>query len=306
MDKKEDIRSLLRDIGGEFEERLHLSEEELIAYHQDRVEEFERERIQSHLVQCELCRRTFKAVKEFLEPEEEKKTMGERQLDQRWNAFRQRIIEADAPASWGQRWRTFWLRFRAGVRLGPVLMVASLLLAIAAGLWAFGLWQANQQLAAQQRVERQGWSEQQEELERQNRRLQEQAKAVEQEYDSQLAELRQPELNAPTYELFSREFIRRSGDESEVNRIKVSPTTRNFVVILNGEGQPEYPGYAIEIRDAKGELIWRGEELRRNSFGNFTVGLNRTFLSQGTYRLRLYGRQHRRWRRLAEYILSVQ
>jgi hypothetical protein len=71
MDKKEDIRSVLREVSRDCEEDLHLSEAELMEYQRGRVELFERERIQAHLVKCDRCQTAFKAVKKFLEPESE-------------------------------------------------------------------------------------------------------------------------------------------------------------------------------------------------------------------------------------------
>jgi hypothetical protein len=40
-------------------------------------------------------------------------------------------------------------------------------------------------------------------------------------------------------------------------------------------------------------------------FGNFTVGLSRTLLSEGQYQLTLYGQQGRRWSKIADYLLVV-
>jgi hypothetical protein len=127
-----------------------------------------------------------------------------------------------------------------------------------------------------------------------------------QHYESQLAQLRQPQLNIPIYDIFSQESIRRSGDQSEVNRVAIPQTTKYFTLILNGEGQLTYPDYVIEIMDRKGQLVWRGEGLRRDSHGNVVMTLDKTFLGEGQYRLQLYGQRGGRTRRIAEYIVFIE
>jgi hypothetical protein len=141
-------------------------------------------------------------------------------------------------------------------------------------------------------------------LEREAREWQEAA----QHSGAQVAELRQPELNPLIHEVFSREFIQRGStlSGSQVQRIRVPPETKRFVLILNGGGQPDYPAYAIEMRDRKGQLVWQGDGLKRNQLGNFTVGLNRAFVAEGEYRLTLTGRRGDRVVRIAEYVVVVQ
>lgn len=71
-DKNEDIRSVVRQVGRDCEEDLHLSEVELIDYQRGRMESFELERIRAHLVRCDLCLSMFKAVEKFLKSETER------------------------------------------------------------------------------------------------------------------------------------------------------------------------------------------------------------------------------------------
>lgn len=295
-DKDEQLRSILRDVCAESEKSLHLGEAELIAYHQGRLEEFEQDRVQSHLVQCQVCRHTLKAVAEFLEPGEEAATISEQELARRWRAF-----QHQAPIPVRKR-RLLWPRLQP--QLGRWLVAAGLIAGIGVGVWTFRAWQENGRLARQSHLEREGWAEERDNLERDARQWQEAARQSE----LQLAELRQPEVNPTIHEIFSREFIQRGSplSGSQVQRITVPPETKRFVLILNGGGQPDYPEYAIEMRDAKGQVVWQGEGLKRNQLGNFTVGLNRAFVTDGEYRLTLRGRRGDRVVRIAEYVVIVR
>jgi hypothetical protein len=144
------------------------------------------------------------------------------------------------------------------------------------------------------------------ELEQETRRLQKQVNVLQQNYESQLAQLRQPAVNAPIYDILPRGSIARAGGRSEMNRIKVPPTTRNFVVILYRDSGQDYPDYALEIVDQKGQVRWRGEGLKPNRDGNFVMTLDRTFLGEGRYHLKLYGQASGRSRMIAEYIIVVE
>jgi len=72
MDTREEFQRYMTAISGE-EDRLsrHLSEDELIEYQQGRLEDLERDTIQSHLVQCDACIAVLKQVSDFFEPARE-------------------------------------------------------------------------------------------------------------------------------------------------------------------------------------------------------------------------------------------
>ncbi|GBC83372.1 hypothetical protein HRbin10_02519 [bacterium HR10] len=97
----------------------------------------------------------------------------------------------------------------------------------------------------------------------------------------------------------------RSGQTNPVNGVTVSPGARSFTLVLNGEGLPEYPSYAIEMVDRQGVVRWRAVGWQRDRRGNFTLTLDRAFLSPGTYRLTLYGQQRKRLHRIAEYLVAL-
>jgi hypothetical protein len=148
-------------------------------------------------------------------------------------------------------------------------------------------------------------------LEQENRRFQERTLAPARTYESQvarlesqLAELREPQPNIPVYDLLSREFFIRSGSASVANRVAVPHTARSFNLVLNAEGQPKYPSYTIEIMDREGRLRWRAARLRPDRHGNFTLTLNRAFMSAGEQRL--YGERDGRSERIADYIVLLR
>jgi len=306
MDTREEFQRYMTAISGE-EDRLrrHLSEEELIEYQHGRLQAIERDEIQSHLVQCDACIAVLKQVSDFFEPAREgEEAISDVEIGREWKTCWQRIQTEERDIRRAQRFKRagFWLNPRVAYAVAASLIVAVGL----TGAWALWLRQEKQQVVARLQAEQASWSERRSALERDNRQLQEQARALEQSYESQLAELRQPQVNARAYDIYSRAFIQRSADESEVNRINLPPATTSFILILNGEGQPAYPDYVIELMNQNGERVWRNEELRRDSSGNFPIKFDRTFLSQGKYTLKLYGQTGRRTKRIAEYAISVE
>lgn len=299
----EELRRYWEALGGGWEDRLgrHLDDEELMAYHRGQLEAIDADAVQSHLVQCDRCLMAFKDVADFFDDVREgEEPVGERLIRREWRAFQRRLREEEAAVFR----RSAWFPPRALFALAASALVAVGLVT----LWALHLRQERQQLAQQLHIEQTRRLE----LEREHRRLQERADAVERGYasrvtelESQLARLREPQLNIPVYDVFSREALLRSGQTNPVNGVTVSPGARSFTLVLNGEGLPEYPSYAIEMVDRQGVVRWRAVGWQRDRRGNFTLTLDRAFLSPGTYRLTLYGQQRKRLHRIAEYLVAL-
>lgn len=289
-----ELRRYLEALGEEWEDRLrrHLDEDELIAYVRGELEAEDAERMRSHLVRCDACTAALKDVADFFEPIRE----GEEPIPRR-------VLRRE--------WKTLWRRVRAGEKvvigapfsLSPAFaLAASLLVAVGLILSTFHLWQQRQRLAMQLQTEQ----TRRQELERENQLLQEQARALQSQYESQLAQLRQPQPNIPVYDVFSQQMLRRSGAPSPVNQVTVPPTTENFSVILVGESRAKYREYEIKIVDAGGQVRWRATGLRPGPQGNFTLLLARAFLSAGDYRIIVLGQRGRQSQLVAEYLLSLQ
>jgi hypothetical protein len=272
----------------------HPSEDELIAYHRGQLKEQQREKIQSHLVQCPECISSFREMSAFFESSPEgDQPLSEAELDRKWEAYRRRVQAEEPPApTTSLRRGGFWQHRRATFALA-----ASLLIIAVTSAWALWLRRENQW-----GTQEKSWAERLTELEEENRRLQDQTKTLE----SQLAELRQPAMNAPIYDLLPRAALPRAGSESNVYRIKTPATAKNFVLILHRAGNQGYSSYEIEIVDASGKQLWRESGLRPNSDGSFVLTLDRTFLSQGQYRLKLYGQSDNRSHVIADYVILIE
>jgi hypothetical protein len=300
MDTREEFRRYMTAVSRE-ENRLrrHLREDELIEYQQGRLEDSERDEIQSHLVHCDECLAAFKDVSDFFEPAREgEETLSEAEIAREWRTFWPRVraeaeIAALAP---GGRRAGFWLSRRAAFALAASVLVAVGL----TGTWAWQLKQGQQQLARQWRIEQ----ERVRELEQETRRWQEQANALQQTYESQLAELRQPQLNTPSYDVMTQDFIQRSGEE--VQPVRIPPMAKSFRLILIGQSQPHDPDYVVEIINRNGQPVWRGEGLKRDGNGDFVMTLQRAFLPPGEYRLKVYGQRGRGSRMMGDYTIRIE
>ena len=287
----------------------HPSDEELVHYLGGRLDEADKDSLQNHLVECDVCLAAFRDAREFFESHRANEPMITVDIADEWKTFWNRINAEEETEHRSTEPR------RSGFLLSPALAFAAaiLLVTVAMGIWGIRQRQESRRLAGQLEEERQrtaqlegeqqNVSDRAKELEQENLTLQERSRAVEQSRSSKRAELRPPELNAPIYDLYPRGFVRRSEKGSEVNRINVPPGARSMTLILNGEGVSVYPSYVVEILDGKGQLIWRGRGLKRGNYGNFTITLDPAFLGKGTLRLKLYGPESKQ---LAEYFIHIE
>lgn len=320
------MKDLLKEVLHELEGPVgpHLQDEELIAYLREPLDAEDRERIEKHLVYCAACREEFLSVRAFFEPAEaEEPTVSPQEIARGWHEFWQRVAglgaaEAAQPTPGKFRFlgrglpglgKFSWLEFA---------LAAGLLVAVGvAGLWTVRLERQQQHLVSSLQQEQQRTRA----LEQENERLKEQLERQREEqeralqrldeswrarHETEIARLREPDLNLPLYDLFSQEALVRAGRTDAINRITIPPTARRFGVILNGEGQPDYPHYELEIVDRRGHVVWKGRGLRRDRYGNFVLALDRTFLKPGEYRLHLFGRQQGQRSRIAQYILLLE
>jgi len=293
-----------------FDSKHHPSNGEMIEYVGGRVTQTAHEDIQSHLVECDECLALFKDVRDFFESHRKDEPIITVDITPEWRALWNRIKDEETTEDRvpdGRR-RGFWTSPSVSLAVAAMLLVV-----LAIGTWAIMQRRQKQQLArqlevAQQRsaqlqTEQQNLAERGKQLEQENLDLQERVRSAAQSHDSQPVEIRKPELNAPIYDLYARDFSRRSGNESEVNRIKVPSTANSIVLILNGEGLASSSSYGIEILGNSGQAIWRAKGLRRGHLGNFTVTIGRSFLGRGTYRLKIYDKDGKS---LAEYLILIE
>lgn len=69
---------------------------------------------------------------------------------------------------------------------------------------------------------------------------------------------------------------------------------------------PKYSSYGVEIVSRDGKVLWRGEGLQRGSFGGFFVRVQRSFLDEGTYAIKLYGSLAQGSKLVAEYRIRTR
>ena len=62
----------------------------------------------------------------------------------------------------------------------------------------------------------------------------------------------------------------------------------------------------MEIQTGAGASVWRGRGLMANEDGSFVVGLDRSFLGGGDYRIRLFGHAAGESRAIGEYLIAVE
>ena len=209
----------------------------------------------------------------------------------------------------------------------PALALGLLLAVVLTGLWAVSLRRENQQLAQQTAAQTatserlQGLEskireleagnsasqEQKESLAREISSLKEQLAAAERQRGTQVAQLRQPdvnvrqpEINVPVRNIYPEGDAQRSGGVDEINRLNVGRGPGNFVLIL-GDYKPGYSSYQLEMRSPTGKLVTRRAGLKPDKNGELSVLLNRSLLSQGRYRLKLFAEGQP----IAEYLVEL-
>jgi hypothetical protein len=255
----------------------------------------ERQAFQEHFFECDECFEETNVAARFIAGVREASRSGLLAGDQ--TEQRPRLAGA---AVFNQWWRRAWLM--------PALAACLLLAFALIGLWALSLRRENQ-LLAQRAGETRPASEQQRTLEARIReleasdstsqaqkeslrqeinRLKEQLAATERQRESHVAQLREPDVNVPVRNIYPVGEVERSGRAGDSNQLRVPRGTRTFVLIL-GDYKSGYSNYHLEVRDPSGRLVAKLTGLKPDENGELSVLLNRTLLSRGKYKLKLYG-----------------
>lgn len=101
------------------------------------------------------------------------------------------------------------------------------------------------------------------------------------------AEALRPQLNVPIVDLDPG--VARGVPRPQAPEIRVPRSSSVFALILHVGGERSFSEYLLEIRDARGEVVWTGKGLRPTPENLFTVVLSKLRFRQGEYGLRLYG-----------------
>jgi len=307
MRQDSELRRYMKAIGKDTAERLgrHLNHDELIAYWQSNMTAPEREAAQTHLLRCDQCLALFRDVNDFFEPRREDEIeMSEFEAHRAWRDLRQRLHNAEviaAPPSQSSHGRP-----RFNLRLASAIAAGLLIAITPVGLWALRLRRENQQLAAQVQTLRQESEARIAQAENSARQQTEKDRDLIQSLKAELAESKQPQINAPTYGLMPLNLTQRTGEKIAPTVIALPPGVRYFTLTLTMENPEPGANYTLEIVDHLNQVVRREEGLRPDENQSFTIILPNDFLKPGEYRLRLFKRGAPRSKPDAEYFTSVK
>jgi hypothetical protein len=274
----EEFSKHLKAAGRDLKDDLgrHLSEDEMVDYAAQRMEPAARERAQSHLARCATCVAAYKDVGDFFEPAREDESAADSDVAQEWARLEKRLNQKNVVA--------FPRRDRVAMTMAAMLAIALALTAF----WSLRLKTERDELGQTKSVA----SKRADDLEKENQNLR-----------REVAELRAPQLGVPVFDIFSTEAVQRSRKSDPVNHLTFPSGARTVCLILNGEGARESSRYALEIDDSANKTVWRGGGLQRDNFGNFVITLDRSFITPGTFRLRVFGESDKP---LAEYVIELR
>lgn len=120
--------------------------------------------------------------------------------------------------------------------------------------------------------------------------------------ETEIGELSQPQLNPSIIDIEPDHL--RGGEDART--IDVQRGARFFNVILAIAANERFPDYALEIRDAKGAVLWRGAGLRRTEYDTFTAALPSRLLPAGRYELRVLGLRGTREKLIQTYAVRIR
>jgi len=253
------------------EGRGHADPEELVAYHEGRLDEAKAESLRDHLAVCPECVELLRDFESFAE-------LG--------SSPGRPVPGRPVPTS--DLWRSIQGRLAGKTatpspRFLPALAAAAVLVLVAATvLLAVALRDSRRSVAT---------------LAERNAEL-----------EDQIGQLTQPQLELPTVTLRPPGFTR--GSEA-VTVLEVPAGTGFFAVTLVPPGdalteEAKATGYRLEILDRQGRRLFRDGGLKKTAVDTFSVVLPRGFLPAGHYRLRLFGPGKEGAQLLQEYELEVR
>lgn len=100
-----------------------------------------------------------------------------------------------------------------------------------------------------------------------------------------LAEIDQPQVNAPIHEITSGPL--RSSGEAAI--LELAHGIRFYTLVLRPSAPPPPGEWEVEISRPDGSVEWRGQGLRPNEHGSFSLTLSRGLVGEGEHVIRLHG-----------------
>ena len=323
MTHREEFRAYMKAdnrTSGSNDER-HLTEAQVIAYCRNEMSAAEHEAAEAHLVWCEQCITLFRSARHFLEPAgDDEQEIAATETDEAWASLWQQVHSENATDVRTGETPTVvsgdFQRARDKKRLSRITfaLAASLLISFAALGWQ--TWrllserqsrQQSQETAMQLEEKQRNLERRLAEVERSNddqlRRERDQRLAAEAERDQledQLTSVQPSRLEIPAY-LVRLSSERGAGDDV---RLRLTGATKSARLRLLINKPYEFPEYAVELVNQDEKIVLQASGLRpTGDDGALSVRFNRSSLSAGRYRLRLFGGKDRK--QLGEYGISV-
>lgn len=133
MSLDDELKRAIAEVAEDAARPLHLSQRELLDFLRGELEEFETQRVRSHLLACRTCLEEYRAVKSFLHSEEK---IDQKALHSSWVEFQQR----QSGQSFQPRTPGILARIRGSAALKIPALAAALAVAFAAGMVGMYLW----------------------------------------------------------------------------------------------------------------------------------------------------------------------
>lgn len=322
MSPEQEFRAYMKAANSTTGNSGHLNEEQALAYYRGAMSENERDAVQAHFVDCDVCLELMRSARDFLEPavagDEDASTT---ETDNAWLAFRQRVETATAVSEDAEtnvirgefsraRGRNVFWSSRISSALAASLLISLGIL----GLLGWRLWQQQKQLQ-QARAASLELESKQRELEQRLSQLEHSGAQLKQEREQRLAaEAERDQLqsllasvqpNQPNIPVFPFRLSSERGSEEELS-LSFKHGVPAVRLRLFQNKPYEYPRYAIELADQRGQVVRTIAGLRpARADGALNVLLNRGTLGTGKYKLKLFGLRGKARENLGDYELSV-
>jgi hypothetical protein len=311
MDRNQELRIYMKAARAKFDDGngRHLSEDEMIAYCQERMVAAEREVTRLHILRCDHCLQLFRNVSDFFEPRrEDEEEIDQLQIRRAWNDF----------------WPRTHARKRGAAKIvesvrrisfpGATSALAACLL-ITLGMATVFVWRERQERQQAQleitqlqnrkqdleaRLDRAERTDGDQLMQERGRRVE--AEAQVKELQIRLDGLRQSRQNIPVYSIDSASIR----GQQEGSLVSITPATRTFILSLDIYNPNEFPEYAVEIFNQHGQRVKEISGLRPVGIGKtLNLTLDRESLKEGKHLLRLSGRRGGTKKKLEEYSLLL-
>jgi anti-sigma factor RsiW len=302
----------------------HLSEAQMIAYCRGEVSAAEREAAEAHLVGCEECVALFRSARDFLEPARaDEAEIGNAEINQAWRLLLKRVqppaserVDGAGPNIAQRDFKRPRKKKFFSASWVPISLAASLFICFGAVSWL--TWRLSeeqqtrrqsQELATQLESKQRELEERLSQLEQsggdQLKRERDQRLAAEAKRDQLETQLAAAERTSRNILVYSKTLSSERGAKDDLELHFTAAAQAALLRLLRNKPY-EFPEYAIELIDQRGEIVREISGLRpTGDDGALSILLNRAAFSAGKYKLRLFGQQGQTKKQLGEYGLAV-